>query len=158
MGKDSSSAITINFQDLNKTGHNQKQLTQKKLDQLAHARVRSLEVRRRAQAAKLQGKLTHLQSMLGSDMRPDTVERIAKEMLAQEEKHSNEIIRLRERQATSTEQLMEAFSVIRNELKHIREAQPGPIVKKKKEDHKTLSEVSLRSSIVSAAPFKSAQK
>ena len=64
---------------------------------MALARARSLEVRRRNALAKVEGKVNHLRSMLGSDLKPDTVSRIAKEMIAVEEQHEQEVERLREK-------------------------------------------------------------
>ena len=72
-------------------GSKTKVLSQAKLDQLAEARARSLEVRRRNALAKVEGKVNHLRSMLGPDLKPDTVSRIAKEMIAVEERHEQEV-------------------------------------------------------------------
>ena len=93
MPRDDASAVTVRLDSVTES----KPLSQKKLDQLARARVKSLEVRRRTQKAKLEGKLNAIRSMLGSDMRADTIERVAKEMVAREEKHSAEVARLREK-------------------------------------------------------------
>ena len=53
MHRDDASAVTVRLDSVTES----KPLSQKKLDQLARARVKSLEVRRRAQKAKLEGKL-----------------------------------------------------------------------------------------------------
>ena len=102
-----------------------KPLSQKKLDQLARARVKSLEVRRRTQKAKLEGKLNAIRSMLGSDMRADTIERVAKEMVAREEKHSAEVARLREKQMEATEELQTTMSAMRDEMSRMRKVITG---------------------------------
>ena len=94
-----------------------KPLSQKKLDQLARARVKSLEVRRRTQKAKLEGKLNAIRSM-----RADTIERVAKEMVAREEKHSAEVARLREKQMEATEELQTSMSAMRDEMSRISHA------------------------------------
>ena len=91
MPQDDASA-TVRF-DSAASGSNS--LSQKKLDQPAQARIKSLEVSQRSQKAKLEGKLNAIRSMLGSDMRVDTVERVAKEMVAREEKDFFEVARLR---------------------------------------------------------------
>lgn len=88
-------------------------LSQTKLDQLARARARSLEVRRRKAKDKMEAKLQHLRYVLGSDMRPDTVERFAKEMMAQES-------RLREKHGGLLENLKEAIHGFREELRSLR--------------------------------------
>lgn len=77
MGRDSSSVVTVNM-----NSSKSKPLSEAKQNQLALARARSLEVRRRNALAKVEGKVNHLRSMLGSDLKPDTVSRIAKEMIA----------------------------------------------------------------------------
>ena len=43
--------------------------------------------------------------MLGSDMRADTIERVAREVVARKEKHSAEVARLREKQMDAIEEL-----------------------------------------------------
>ena len=43
--------------------------------------------------------------MLGSDLKPDTVSRIAKEMIAVEERHEQEVERLREKHTDATKEL-----------------------------------------------------
>ena len=105
-----------------------KSLNQKKLDQLAQARIKSLEVRRRTQnKAKLEAKLNAIRSMLGPDMRADTIERVAKpkEMVAREEKHSAEVARLREKQMQATEELQTTMSAMRDEMSRMRKVITG---------------------------------
>ena len=102
-------------------------LSQAKLEQLKVARARSLESRRRTQAAKLQGKLTHLRSMLGSDFRNDTVERVAKEMIAHEDRNANEVARLREKHVSAVQDFKEAVTGFRDELKALRKAVGGKV-------------------------------
>ena len=55
-------------------------------------------------------------------MRLDTVERVAKEMVAREEKHFFEVARLREKQTAATEELQATMSVMREELSRMRKA------------------------------------
>ena len=103
-----------------------KSLNQKKLDQLAQARIKSLEVHRRTQnKAKLEAKLNAIRSMLGPDMRADTIERVAKEMVAREEKHSAEVARLREKQMQATEELQTTMSAMRDEISRMRKVIAG---------------------------------
>ena len=63
--------------------------------------------------------------MLGSDMRVDTVERVAKEMVAREEKHSAEVARLREKQMEATEELQTTMSAMRDEMSRMRKVIAG---------------------------------
>jgi hypothetical protein len=124
MVRDDSSVITIGTSA--SSASNNKQLSQAKLDQLARARAKSLEVRRRAQKAKLEGKLSQLRSMLGTDiLRPDTVERVAKEMIAQEERHANEVVRLREKHTTAMQELADSVTGCKDELRSLRKALPS---------------------------------
>jgi len=58
--------------------------------------------------------------LLGSDLRPDTVERVAKEMLSLEERHEQEVQRLREKHTTATQELTEALTGCKDELRSIR--------------------------------------
>ena len=109
---DEISVVTLSSEPTTKTVST---LSQAKLDQLAKARAKSLEVRRRAQANKLQAKLNHLRYMLGSDMLPDTVERVAKELMNQEE-------RLRQKQNALTEKLSETITGFKDELHKLRKA------------------------------------
>lgn len=113
---DTSSVITVRTDASSKTSD----LSQAKLNQLANARVRSLEVRRAKAKAKLEGKLAHLQSMLGPDLRPDTVERVAKEMISQEEMHFKEVMRLRDKHANSLQQLNDTIATCKDELRMLR--------------------------------------
>ena len=108
-----------------KLGDGTKSLSQAKLDQLAQARVKSLEVRRRAQKAKLEGKLSHLRSMLGSDMRPDTVERVAKEMIAADDRHAAEVARLREKQVETTREINDTLVTLKDEMRSLRKTFRG---------------------------------
>lgn len=94
-------------------------LSQAKLDQLAHARARSLEVRRRKAKEKLEARLSQLRHVLGADMRPDTVERVAKEMMAQES-------RLREKHASLIENLKTAINGFRDEMRAMRKLLEQP--------------------------------
>ena len=121
MPRDDASAVTVRLDSVTES----KPLSQKKLDQLARARVKSLEVRRRTQKAKLEGKLNAIRSMLGSDMRADTIERVAKEMVAREEKHSAEVARLREKQMEATEELQTTMSAMRDEMSRMRKVIAG---------------------------------
>ena len=109
---DELSIVTLNSEPATKIVST---LSDAKLNQLAKARAKSLDVRRRAQAAKLQAKLNHLRYVLGSDMRSDTVERMAKEMMNQEE-------RLRAKQNMLTEKLAEAIAGFKDELHTVRKA------------------------------------
>ena len=118
MGRNASSVVTVNTEASGPKSS--KVLSQAKLDQLAQARVRSLEVRRQKQKAKLEGKLNHLRSMLGADLRPDTVQRVAKEMIALEERHEHEVERLREKHTAATQELSETISGCKDELRSIR--------------------------------------
>ena len=94
-------------------------LSQTKLDQLARARARSLEVRRRKAKEKLEARLSQLRYVLGADMRPDTVERVAKEMMAQES-------RLREKHASLIENLKTAINGFRDEMRAMRKLLEQP--------------------------------
>jgi hypothetical protein len=49
-------------------------------------------------------------------MRTDTIERVAKDMVAREEKHSAEVARLREKQMEATEELQATMSAMRDEM------------------------------------------
>ena len=114
MPRDDTSTVTLDIDlDDTPTSKGKTSLSQAKLQQLAHARAKSLEVRRRAQANKLQGKLNHLRYVLGNDMRPDTVERFAKELINTEE-------RLRAKQNALTEMLKDSITGFRDELRAIR--------------------------------------
>ena len=114
MPRDDTSTVTLDIDlDDTPTSKGKKPLSADKLQQLAHARAKSLEVRRRAQANKLQGKLNHLRYVLGNDMRPDTVERFAKELINTEE-------RLRAKQNALTEMLKDSITGFRDELRAIR--------------------------------------
>ena len=123
MVRDDSSVITIGTRA--SSASNNKQLSQAKLDQLARARAKSLEVRRRAQKAKLEGKLSQLRSMLGTDLRPDTVERVAKEMIAQEERHANEVVRLREKHTAAMKELADSLNGCKDEMRSLRKSLPS---------------------------------
>ena len=116
MGRDGSSTVTVNMDGSSKI----KVLSQAKLDQLAEARARSLEVRRRNALAKVEGKVNHLRSMLGPDLKPDTVSRIAKEMIAVEERHEQEVERLRVKHTDATKELTETLAGCKGELQSIR--------------------------------------
>jgi hypothetical protein len=63
--------------------------------------------------------------MLGSDMRADTIERVAKEMVAREEKHSAQVARLREKQMQATEELQTTISAMRDEMSRMRKVIAG---------------------------------
>ena len=115
MGRDSSSVVTVNM-----NSSKSKPLSEAKQNQLALARARSLEVRRRNALAKVEGKVNHLRSMLGSDLKPDTVSRIAKEMIAVEERHEQEVERLREKHTDATKELTETLAGCKEELRSIR--------------------------------------
>ena len=120
MPRDDSSVITIGATTASSS--KPKTLSRAKLEQLERARAKSLESRRKAQKAKLEGKLNHLRSMLGSDLRPDTVERVAKEMMAQEERHQNEIARLREKHVLASQELSESLTGCKDELRSLRKS------------------------------------
>ena len=60
-------------------------LSQARLDQLAKAREVSLRKRRTHMKDRLEAKLTELRFLLGNDLRPVTMERIADQMLKKEE-------------------------------------------------------------------------
>ena len=120
MTRDDLSSVTVRLDS-----EASKPLSQAKVDQLARARVKSLEVRRRKSAEKLQGKLNAIRSMLGNDLRADTVERVAREMAAREDRHAAELGRLREKQTVATEELTGALTSVRDELQRMRKAIPG---------------------------------
>ena len=84
-----------------------------KLKQLEAAREKALLSRRRALKNKLETKLSELRAILGNDMRPETTERFAKAMMAQED-------RLRQRQNSLSEQLRDAITDFRHELEALR--------------------------------------
>eukprot|EP00966_Prymnesium_polylepis_P326152 7382076-Prymnesium_polylepis.1 len=133
MVRDDSSVITIGTTA--SSASNSKQLSQAKLDQLARARAKSLEVRRRQMKAKLEGKLNQLRSMLGSDLRHDTVERVAKEMINQEERHAQEVVRLREKHTSAMQELADSLTGCKDELRSLRKSLPSNVT------HTTLKEM-----------------
>ena len=75
--------------------------------------------------AKLEGKLNQLRSMLGSDLRHDTVERVAKEMIHQEERHAQEVVRLREKHTSAMQELADSLTGCKDELRSLRKSLPS---------------------------------
>ena len=114
--------VTVRLENIDEEGP--KNLSRAKLDQLERARAKSLEVRRRAQEAKLQGKLNHVQSLLG-DVKPHSAERIAKEMVAAEDRNAKEIARLREKQIKASEELKDALESMRDDIIRVRKTVSG---------------------------------
>ena len=101
MGHDS----TLTFD----TEPGKKELSAKKLQQLAAAREKALLSRRKALKDKLEAKLSELRHVLGNDMRNSTVERVAETMMKQEKE-------LRNKQNSMTEKLTEAINGFKDEL------------------------------------------
>ena len=108
---ETSSVVTVSF-DEDKPSKGA--LSQKKLDQLAAARESALQKRRTKQKDKLQERLNELNRLLGSDMRAQTLERVAEAMMKQEK-------RLRDRQNESTEQLIEQIQSFKEDLRSLKE-------------------------------------
>ena len=127
-----------------------KPLSQAKLNQLAQARVKSLETRRRNQKAKLEGKLNAIRSLLGNDMRADTIDRVAKELVARDERHVSEITRLTEKQTAATEQLQHSVNSMRDEISRMRKEQLSYRSTSAPSKVKTLSDVGSRVSSTSS--------
>lgn len=92
-----------------------KELSQRKLEQLAKAREKAMLSRRKALKAKLELKLSELRHVLGSDMSNPTVERVAEAIMKQEKE-------LRNKQNALTEKLSEAMDGFKDELRALRGA------------------------------------
>ena len=96
-------------------------LSAAKLSQLEAARQKSLQVRRKRQADRLQSKLNHIRFQLGGgDMRPEQLERVCREMLALETSSHAEVVRLREKQNTMMSDIREVISGFRDEMRVVR--------------------------------------
>eukprot|EP00966_Prymnesium_polylepis_P127480 2948601-Prymnesium_polylepis.1 len=114
---DTSSVVTVSF-DEDKPSKGA--LSQKKLDQLAAARESALQKRRTKQKDKLQERLNEMNRLLGSDMRAQTLERVAEAMMKQEK-------RLRDRQNEMTEQLIEQIQSFKEDLRSLKERKSPPV-------------------------------
>jgi hypothetical protein len=88
-------------------------LSKAKLDQLAAARDKALISRRKILKNKLEAKLAELREVLGVDLRNDTLERVGRAMMQQEE-------RLRNKQNENTERLSEAIESLHGEMRKLR--------------------------------------
>ena len=62
---------------------------------------------------------------MGRDMRSDTVERVAREWIAHEDRNSQEIARLRERQIKASEELQDVLQNMRDDINRVRKAVSG---------------------------------
>ena len=103
MGQENDSILTFD------TESGKKELSAKKLQQLAAAREKALLSRRKALKDKLEAKLSELRHVLGNDMRNSTVEKFAEAMMKQEKE-------LRNKQNSMTEKLTEAINGFKDEL------------------------------------------
>ena len=109
-GADSDSTVSITIDDDPRT---RKPLSNAKLSQLEAARTKALAARRRKLHDRLQAKLIELRAVLGQDLRPQTVEKVAEAMMKQEAS-------LRAKQARLTEALNDAITQFREELSRLR--------------------------------------
>lgn len=109
-GADSDSTVSITIDDDPRT---RKPLSDAKLSQLEAARTKALASRRRKLHDRLQAKLMELRAVLGQDLRPQTVEKVAEAMMKQENS-------LRAKQARLTEALNDAITQFREELARLR--------------------------------------
>jgi hypothetical protein len=116
--------VTVRLEDIDE-GVPKKSLSDSKIKTLEKARARSLEVRRERASAKLEAKLNALRSVMGRDMRSDTVERVAREWIAHEDRNSQEIARLRERQIKASEELQDVLQNMRDDINRVRKAVSG---------------------------------
>ena len=116
--------VTVRLEDIDE-GVPKKSLSDSKIKTLEKARARSLEVRRERASAKLEAKLNALRSVMGRDMRSDTVERVAREWIAHEDRNSQEIARLRERQIKASEELQDVLQSMRDDINRVRKAVSG---------------------------------
>ena len=97
------------------TSGSSKPLSKAKLDQLAAAREKALLTRRKNLRTKLEAKLAELREVLGVDLRNDTLERVGRAMMQQEE-------RLRNKQNEHTQRLSEAIESLQGEMRKLRHA------------------------------------
>ena len=122
MGRDDEdSVVTVSFDDDKPKGA----LSQRKLEQLAAAREVGLQKRRAKQKDKLQERLNELNRLLGSDMRAQTVERVAEAMMKQEK-------RLRDRQNEMTQELIEQIKSFKDDIRSLKErrsSHPPPVAR-----------------------------
>lgn len=85
--KANSSASTTISIDLQEDDGSKKPISDRKRQQLSVAREKSLKSRREALKKKLEQRLNELRAVLGTDLRSQTVERVAQHLLEKEEAH-----------------------------------------------------------------------
>ena len=117
MGHDGGSVITLDLEDVpTATSSGKAPLSAKRLEALSRARDKALLSRRIKLKDRLEKKLAELRIVLGNDMTPHSIERIAQAMMKQEDRAFSEIQRLREKQIASNEALAEELRAIRRKI------------------------------------------
>ena len=141
MGRDEGSVITLDLENVPAATSGKAPLSAKRLEALSRARDKALLARRKKLQERLEKKLAELRIILGSDMTPHSIERVAHAMMKQEDRAFAEIQRLREKQISSNEALAEELRAIRRKISGSA-SEPSRSASKPMKPHSARSDVS----------------